>query len=283
MANRGTAEAADNGNMIIGQTNLSTIQTTLARTAGGGGISFYCLDNTGTAASFGIRGEASGPGVGVFGKSDTGIGIQGASNSGPGAFLDSTSSVGFQGRSGTGIGVVGSTNGNVVLSQGQAPLTAFAAQFVGGHGVFIDGDLQVTGQKSAVVPHKDGSLRRVYCMESTETYFEDFGEADLVGGSATVRIDDDFSSIVRTNRYHVFITAYGDSGHLYVTNRTPRGFDVREHGTTRTNLRFAYRIVAPRGDVPEVRLERSAKPEAPKGPPPPVVNDETRRRVLNGR
>jgi len=33
----------------------------------------------------------------------------------------------------------------------------------------------IGGPKSAAVPHPDGTLRRLYCVESPESWFEDFG------------------------------------------------------------------------------------------------------------
>lgn len=283
----GTALATDNAPLVVGQTNLATIQTSLAKTSGGAGVAFYLLDQTGTAASFGIRGEATGAGVGVYGLTDSGIGVKGVANTtGTGAFLDSNSGVGFQGRSVTGIGVVGSTNNSVVLSEGQAPLTAYAGQFIGGHGVYINGDLQVTGIKSAVVPlAKDGTQRRVYCMESPEAFFEDFGEGKLAGGVATVSLNNDFAQIVHTDHYHVFLTPYGDCKGLYVSGRTPSEFQVREVGGGTSNLMFSYRIVASRGDTPRIRMQVAHPPNQPKMPPTPNFNqiDDVRRRVTGGR
>ena len=58
-----------------------------------------------------------------------------------------------------------------------------------------------------------------------------------------------------TETYHVFLQPYGEA-ELYVTNRTPRGFDVvlREG---RPNVEFSYRIVAKRRGFERQRLERA--------------------------
>jgi len=262
-ANRGTA-LADGTALIIGAGNPSTNQTSLNR-SGGGGVALSVTDASGSGA---IQGSGSGARYGVFGFSNDLYGIAGTSVTNAGAFLDSSSGVGFQGRSTTGIGVVGSTNGEQILSQNQAPLGAYAARFVGGHGVLIEGDLTVSGQKSAAVKHKkDGTIRRVFCMESPEAHFEDFGEAQLVDGSASVTLDDDFSSVSRTTTYQVFLTAYGDTQGLFVSRRTARGFDVKEHGGGKSTVSFGYRVVAPRGDAPaNMRLPRISPPPLPKRP-----------------
>jgi hypothetical protein len=42
--------------------------------------------------------------------------------------------------------------------------------------------LLVSGTKSAAVPFPDGSQRALYCMESPELWFEDFGVACSIVG-----------------------------------------------------------------------------------------------------
>ena len=91
------------------------------------------------------------------------------------------------------------------------------------------GDFTVIGgAKSAAVPHPDGSHRRLYALESPESWFEDFGEAHLVDGKAQIKLDPDFAKLVKTDKYHVFLTSYADSYGLYVADRTDKGFEVRE-------------------------------------------------------
>jgi hypothetical protein len=78
---------------------------------------------------------------------------------------------------------------------------------------------------------------------------EDEGEARVVGGTSRVALDPAFASTIARDRpYMVFVTPEGDSA-LYVTNKTPTSFDVRQVGGGRGNLDFSYRIVArPYGD-----------------------------------
>jgi hypothetical protein len=112
------------------------------------------------------------------------------------------------------------------------------------------------GPKSAAVPHPDGSQRLLYCMESPESWFEDFGEAKLVKGRAAVKIDKDFAGVAKIDAYHVFLSPYGENNGLYVSRRNRNGFEVREQGGGRSNLTFSYRIVARRKDVPTSRLPK---------------------------
>lgn len=116
------------------------------------------------------------------------------------------------------------------------------------------------GPKSAAVPHPDGSHRLLYCMESPESWFEDFGEAKLVKGKAAVKIDKDFAGVAKTDDYHVFLSPYGESNGLYVSRRNRNGFEVREQSGGRNTLTFSYRVVARRKDVPSERLPKFDAP-----------------------
>jgi hypothetical protein len=123
-----------------------------------------------------------------------------------------------------------------------------------GYAVYAEGDFGATGTKAALVPAENSSLRALYCVESPECWFEDFGTAQLVGGSARVQIEPLFAATVRTERYHIFLTPQGDSNGLYVSEVDAFGFSVHEqHGGT-SSLVFSYRVVALRKDVAAPRL-----------------------------
>lgn len=55
--------------------------------------------------------------------------------------------------------------------------------------VSVQGDFSVTGSKSALLAHPDGSHRLVYCIEAPEAWLEDFGEGTLTNGRADVALD----------------------------------------------------------------------------------------------
>ncbi len=112
------------------------------------------------------------------------------------------------------------------------------------------------GPKSAAVPHPDGSHRLLYCVESPESWFEDFGEAKLVKGKAVIKIAADFAAVVNAGSYHVFLSPYGDGKGLYVRRRDRKAFEVREQQGGRSNLAFSYRIVAHRKDASGERLPK---------------------------
>ena len=240
---------------------------------GGTGVRGEARSGTGVRGEVrsgtGVRGDSS-TGIGVIGDSDGDVGVHGESNRWWG--VEGTGLGGVQGQgqlvgvlgvasrreqglgvwgiSGGGVGVFGSSSGGL------------AGRFDGD--VFINGSLTKTGAGGCVaVPFPDGSLHRLYSIESPESWFEDFGEARLVGGKAKVKIDRGFAAVVR-GRYHVFLTAYGDSNGLYVSRRKRKGFVVREQNGGKSDLRFSYRIVARRKDIEGPRLEKVERPAGPK-------------------
>src|SRR5215469_956850 len=94
-----------------------------------------------------------------------------------------------------------------------------------------------------------------YAARSTRPAIEDDGEAQMVNGYAQVAIDRAFGATIdRGVPYLVFITPDGPNQGLYVLNKTPSGFSVRENGSGRSSLTFDYRIVAAPADTPMRRL-----------------------------
>jgi hypothetical protein len=202
--------------------------------------------------------------IGVLGTTDTGLGVIGQANSGLGVPLDhiTDNGIGVTGLGNAGFGVAGlSAAGTGVYGSSQ---TGLAGHFKGT--VLIEGDLTVMGgNKSAAVPHPDGSHRQLYCMESPESWFEDFGEAQLVQGKADVQFDPGFADLVETDGYHIFLTPYGESKGIFVAERRATGFKVLEQQGGKSNLSFAYRVVAKRKGVTAARLARVTPPETLKG------------------
>jgi hypothetical protein len=132
----------------------------------------------------------------------------------------------------------------------------------------VTGDLYVYGgTKSVVVPFPDGSHRQLYCMESPESWFEDFGSGHLTNGRTQIQLDPDFAATVSTDDYHVFIAEYDDHNALFVTNRTKTGFEVRAKSSTSV-AKFSYRVVARRKDIAPARLAKVPLPKASDGAGP---------------
>jgi hypothetical protein len=247
-----------------------------------------------STAGEGVRGESWGS-WGIIGRSLYGSsrglrgGVLGMSLSqkdgGPGVWGNSESDVGVFGAGQTG-GVTGISglHGYGVVAVGE--IGVYATTFLGDHwaGVFqgdidvtgntyVNGNLIVSGAKWAAVPYRDGTHRLLYAMESPEAWFEDFGRARLVRGRAQVRLDPMFAGVVQTGGYHVFLTAEGESNGLYVRRRTRVGFEVWERGGGRSSVGFSYRVVAKRKDIPDRRFEkvRIPRPPAPRLKMPDVL------------
>lgn len=250
----------------------------------------------------GRPGETVGIGnaIGVLGDSDKSVGVFGVSDEHAGVYGKSPVTgvvgdgghIGVEGSGGDLYGVYGHVNfkapsADMIGVFGAAALNlADPKTHIGRAGVFvgpvevvgdstITGDLVVWGSKSAAARHDDGTDRLLYCVESPDSQFEDFGEAKLVNGRAEVRLDPDFMGVADTRNYHVFLTPYGNSQGLYVAARRRNGFQVMEQGGGSSRLTFSYRVVAKRKHVITKRFKKVARPEKPKIPSrldPPEVD-----------
>jgi hypothetical protein len=117
----------------------------------------------------------------------------------------------------------------------------------------LDGHILVTGTKSAVVPFPDGTQRALYCMESPELWFEDFGTAKLKSGRAVVKLDASFAKVIKSGDYRVFVTPEGDCCGLYVRRKSANRFEVRELMGGKSSIAFCYRITGRRKDIKQHR------------------------------
>lgn len=181
-------------------------------------------------------------GIGVDGFSRTNFGVRGMTKS------NTLSGAGVMGIGSPGHGVIGIARQTFTTPVVPPPFVPggplFAGLFFGN--LQVQGDFTVTGHKSAVVPHPDGTHRRLYCLESPENWFEDFGSATLSGGRATVALEKIFARLVSCKNYHVFLTPEGDCNGLYVHRKTGSSFEVRElqKGTSAASFSFASLLVA---------------------------------------
>jgi hypothetical protein len=110
------------------------------------------------------------------------------------------------------------------------------------------GNLSCTGQVKSIVPTNDGVRQlETYSVQSAENWVEDYGSAQLSHGAAIVPLEAAFAETVNTGvEYHIFLTPGGDCKGLYVTNKTPGSFEVRELGGGTSSIPFDYKIVAKR-------------------------------------
>lgn len=230
----------------------------------------------GESGTTGVEGTSP-DGTGVEGASTAGTGVQGRSSSGSGVKGESAGGTGVDGRGtaggvvgvasaaagngvlgscGTGVGARGQTNTGVGVL-GAASAGGLAGRFVGR--TVVEGGFEVVGGPSTtVIQSSDGKARRLYSHESFQPFFEDFGEARLVKGRATVKLRKDFDALVSGRSYQIFLTEYGNLGGLYVARRSAHSFQVRSRKRGAKG-KFGYRIVARNVAVPVTRGARVAR------------------------
>lgn len=245
---------------------------------------------------------------GVLGSATNGTGVAGLSTNHVAVYgYSGSNAVGVQGQSTNSHGLVGFTD----ATDGHAGLIGYANQ-AGGIGVIgnapggaspglagvFNGDVTINGAfrvygapKNAAVKHPtDNTYRLLYCEESPESWFADYGRGTLAGDKADITLDPDFAALVHTEEYHVFLTAHGPQ-HLHVAQQSATGFTVVatplggvQAGGPKAVTgggTFSWRVVAKRKDIAGDRLAKvdapprtqPAKalpvPQLPKVEPPP--------------
>jgi hypothetical protein len=235
------------------------------------GLIGYSANYTGAyayGASYGVLAYSSTSGTGLYTSGShigvnafaSSVGVAGYASAGHGGEFGSSTSIGVFGYSNTYVGVYASSASSYALYASSG--SSWAGVFSGP--VFISGNFIATGTKSAAVKAADGTSRLMYALETPENLFEDVGSASLRKGQATVSLDPTFAGVITSDKYHVFLTAQGESNGLYVSRKTTTGFEVREQSGGSSNVDFSYRIVAlrkdttSRGRMEQVELPSSA-------------------------
>jgi hypothetical protein len=247
----------------------------------------------------GVFGNSVGGGSGVWGRSPQANGVQGVSDSYNASGVYGQNNVGGWGVAGRTFGLLNDDRAAVLGDSRRDPSTAAggpngkAAGVLGfsetGYGgVFITGQagsgvpwvnsgglrvvgviVKSQGEYAEALPHPDGSQRLLYAPLSPESWYEDFGRAELVQGRADVELDADFVALlgIDDGSYHVFLTPEGDSSGLYVRDRGARAFTVREHENGTSNVAFSYRVVTKSKHRQPERLAKLEEPEELTKPP----------------
>ncbi|MBN1425017.1 hypothetical protein JXA88_10705 [Candidatus Fermentibacteria bacterium] len=126
-----------------------------------------------------------------------------------------------------------------------------------GVAVYYSGGLAGTGSKSCVVKTSQGPTL-MYCQESPENWFEDFGEGQLVNGRSHIELDPLFLETVtidEANPMKVFVELHDESCEGVAVKKGHTGFDVVERKAGRSNGTFDYRVVAKRQGFEAKRLD----------------------------
>ena len=242
----------------------------------------------GNAAVAGLSYGTSGGGAGVYGSSSGGPGVYGISPANQGVYGSSSSGNGIEGHStannkaglagyqlntsdsAAGIGVYAESADNTrnaqastLSAQGDSVGTYLfsALNIATGQWCVIDpeANLECTGSsetKTVRLRHMNSGGQQVlaYASESASATLEDFGTARMVGGVTNVSLEPAFASTIDRNAYHVFLTPMGDTRGLFVSAKTPTGFEVREAQGGHSTVSFDYRIVARPIDAKNDRL-----------------------------
>jgi hypothetical protein len=224
----------------------------------------------------GVFGNSVNSGNGVWGRSPQANGVQGVSGSYDASGVYGENTVGGYGVAGRTFGLLNGDRAAVLGESLRAPGTpaggpngkaagVLGYSETGYGGVFITGQagsnvpwvnsgglrvvgeiVKTFGEYSEALTHPDGSQRLLYAPLSPESWYEDYGRAQLVGGRVEVELDTDFVAVlgIEDGEYHVFLTPEGDTQGLYVESRSARSFIVREQQAGTSNTTFSYRVAA---------------------------------------
>lgn len=108
------------------------------------------------------------------------------------------------------------------------------------------------GNVSTMVKDSEGNNRILHATETPEILFEDFGTGKLENGIAYIELDPILSQNIFVSEEHpmkVFIQLEGDCNGVYVTEKTDKGFMVKELQNGTSNVSFSWNIVANRKDT----------------------------------
>ena len=262
------------GNVGIGSTNPSSRLEVVTS----GGTAVYGSSSTGngvvalSTSNAGIYASSPSTAGYFYGSNGTGIYAEGLNtgvyavggSSYPGAGVKAAGGYYGVDANGTHNGVFASMSGNDYAIVAFGILTGgglYASGKAGNYAGFFVGDFAASGTKSAAVKFDNGEYHMLYAQESPENWFEDFGTVQVVNGLAVINIDPTFAQTVNTTvEYHVFLTPGGDCRGLYVTNKTPASFEIRELQNGKSYISASYRIVAKRKGYENLRLARLAGP-----------------------
>jgi hypothetical protein len=213
----------------------------------GGGASVYIV-NAGGAFS-------SATGTGLYATSGSGTGTGGAfTGNNLGSVYTLTDGSGVAGT-GLSIGVYGYATGDGNDRWGGyfvAATNANAYAYVGGRTGGTNYKINGPGTVSTMVKDLNGEYVNMFCPESPEVLFQDYGTGKLVNGRAYIQLDPIFAKNIYVDEAHpmkVFIQLEGDCKGVYVTNKSKNGFEVIELQGGTSNVAFSWTVVANRANT----------------------------------
>jgi len=223
--------------------------------------SFQSLGMLGTGTT-GVTGQTSVVGgLGVLGintdlTSSTNVGVQGQVGNGTSQSVDFKAVVGISNNTNNFYGYGGYFKGEYYGVYAYNPTTT------SGYAVYYSGNLGGSGSKNCVVRTSQGP-KALYCVESPENYFEDYGTAKLVNGRARIDIDPLFLETITINNenpYKVFIQMIDEIPNNVHIVKHDNYFEVVENNNGTSTAEFDWRLVAKRKGYEKLRLKDT--PEA---------------------
>ena len=131
----------------------------------------------------------------------------------------------------------------------------------GQYAIKADGDSVVSGSKSALVNTDSQGPTEMYSIESSEIWFEEIGEGQLVNGEVRIAIDPLFLETITVDKTHpmqVFIQPYASTA-MYV-ERGADSFTVHAINDPTSSASFAYRIMGKREHYEDRRMRQTTGP-----------------------
>jgi len=108
------------------------------------------------------------------------------------------------------------------------------------------------GAVSTLIPDDNNIPRVMFCPESPEVLFVDYGIGKLQNGEAYIKIDYILAKSLFIDERHplkVFIQLEGDCNGVFVTEKTINGFKVKELNNGTSNISFSWHLVGNRADT----------------------------------
>lgn len=227
--------------------------------ASGSGIGVYGSAATVASGSGGVFSGnnsgystlATGSGVAARGVNAGVFGIGGSGAAGTGGVFGGNNLATTALGTGSGVAAIGSTIGVFGISGNNnnagggyfQNATGSSYAYVGYRNAGTDFKIIGAGGVSTIVKDLNNKPVTMFCPESPEVLFQDFGEGQLINGSATIALDPIFSKNIQVDTEHplrVIIQLEGDCNGVYVANKTANGFEVKELQNGQSNVKFTW-------------------------------------------
>lgn len=206
----------------------------------------------GTGSGCGVVGITSQNGslaAGVWGENNnsTGTGVVGFGNAGGAVLM----------AGGSGGAFTGTTTGLFAKSNSSAASQAIYTDNFGSivRVNYWNGStqykIQGAGTVSTVVKDLNNQAVVMHATETPEIYLQDYGQAKLLNGRVHIDLDPVFAKNVVINAAHplrVFVQLEGDCNGVFISGKSPTGFDVIELANGFSNTSFQYTVVCNRAD-----------------------------------